>query len=139
MGRCVGLRLTEHAGANGAAAAGVNKARPYDLRHSFISLLIAQGATVVEVARQAGHSPTVTLGTYAHLFDEFAEAPRTSAEEVIHAARTKAGTHEVSVLCPRPSDLSAPESENPWKQSVRSSRLRVCGCFVGCAGDASRL
>jgi integrase len=101
--------------AEATAAAGVTKARPYDLRHSFISLLIAQGATVVDVARQAGHSPTMALSTYAHLFDEFAEAPRTSAEEVIRAARTKAGTHEVSVLCPRPRDPSTPESRNPSK------------------------
>ena len=104
--------------AEAAAAAGVEKARPYDLRHSFISLLIAQGATVVEVARKAGHSPTMALSTYAHLFDEFAEAPRTSAEDVILAARTKAGTHEVSVLGPRPADLSTPGAQNPWKQGV---------------------
>jgi len=75
--------------AEAAAAAGVPKARPYDLRHSFISLLIAQGATVVEVARQAGHSPTMALSTYAHVFDEFAEVTPTSAEEVIRTARAK--------------------------------------------------
>lgn len=63
--------------ANAAAAAGVPNARPYDLRHGFVSLLIAQGASVVEVARQAGHAPTMTLDTYAHLFDELgAEDPR---------------------------------------------------------------
>jgi integrase len=56
--------------AEAAAHAGVAAARPYDLRHSYVSLLIAQGATVVEVARQAGHAPTMTLSTYAHLFDE---------------------------------------------------------------------
>lgn len=40
-----------------AATAGVPDARPYDLRHSFVSLLIAEGHNIVEVARQAGHSP----------------------------------------------------------------------------------
>ena len=30
--------------------------RPYDLRHSFVSLLIAEGHNVVDVARQAGVS-----------------------------------------------------------------------------------
>ncbi len=39
---------------------------------SFVSLLIAQGATVVEVARQVGHAPTMTLSTNAHVFEEFA-------------------------------------------------------------------
>ncbi len=43
--------------AEAAAHAGVPPARPYDLRHSYVSLLIAQGATVVEVARQARTRP----------------------------------------------------------------------------------
>jgi integrase len=42
-----------------ASAAGVPDARPYDLRHSFVSLLIAEGCNILEVARQAGHSPTM--------------------------------------------------------------------------------
>jgi integrase len=46
-----------------AEAAGVERPRPYDLRHSFVSLLIAEGRNVVDVARQAGHSPTVALDT----------------------------------------------------------------------------
>jgi integrase len=52
--------------ANACNAAGLTGVRPYDLRHSFVSLLVAQGATVVEVAQQAGHSPTMALSTYAH-------------------------------------------------------------------------
>ncbi len=47
-----------------AAAAGVARPRPYDLRHSFVSLLIAEGHNVVEVARQAGHSPTFTTRSW---------------------------------------------------------------------------
>jgi integrase len=39
-----------------AADAGL-ALRPYDLRHSFVSLLIREGQSIVEVARQAGHSP----------------------------------------------------------------------------------
>ena len=54
-----------------AAIAGISNARPYDLRHSFVSLLIHEGRSVVDVARQAGHSPTMTLDVYAHVFDEF--------------------------------------------------------------------
>ncbi|MGH9322867.1 MAG: tyrosine-type recombinase/integrase, partial [Vicinamibacteria bacterium] len=61
--------------------------RPYDLRHSFVSLLLAEGATVVEVARQAGHSPTMTLSTYAHLFEELEDTERRSAEDEIRRAR----------------------------------------------------
>jgi integrase len=61
--------------------------RPYDLRHSFVSLLIAEGANIVEVARQAGHSPTMTLSTYAHLFDEAAGVDHEPAEDQIRRAR----------------------------------------------------
>jgi excisionase family DNA binding protein len=46
-----------------ATAAGVQRPRPYDLRHSFVSLLIAEGHNIVEVARQAGHSPKMATPT----------------------------------------------------------------------------
>ena len=75
--------------------AGIEKARPYDLRHSFVSLLIHEGRSVIEVARQAGHSATMTLDVYAHVFDEFDVAERMSAEDRIAQAR-----RDVSGLCP---------------------------------------
>ncbi|MGK2937889.1 MAG: tyrosine-type recombinase/integrase [Solirubrobacteraceae bacterium] len=70
-----------------AAAAGVERPRPYDLRHSFVSLLIAEGHNVVEVARQAGHSPKTALDTYAHVFEEFDPAERVNAADRIRNAR----------------------------------------------------
>ncbi len=91
----------KNAFAQAAAHANAPTARPYDLRHGFVSLLIAQGATVVEVARQAGHAPTMTLSTYAHLFDEHDGADHRPAEEQIRAARLAIVSPEVSVLCPR--------------------------------------
>ena len=60
-----------------AKAAGSSEPRPYDLRHSFVSLLIQEGVSIVEVARQAGHSPEECLRTYAHTFEEFDPADRT--------------------------------------------------------------
>lgn len=39
---------------------------PYALRHLFVSLLIREGLSIVEVAAQAGHSAQVCLRTYAH-------------------------------------------------------------------------
>ncbi len=76
-------------------AVGLEGARPYDLRHSFVSLLISEGRSVVDVARQAGHSPTMTLDVYAHVFDEFDIAERVSAEDQIERAR-----RDVSESCP---------------------------------------
>lgn len=61
--------------------------RPYDLRHSFASLLLAEGRQPVWVARQLGHSLSVLLSTYAHLIDEYAELERIDADVEIVAAR----------------------------------------------------
>jgi integrase len=41
---------------------------PYQLRGSFVSLLIQEGKTVVYVANQAGHTPETCLRHYARLF-----------------------------------------------------------------------
>jgi integrase len=67
--------------------AELDGARPYDLRHSFVSLLLAEGASVVEVARQAGHSPTMALSTDAHVIEELEGAERRPAEALIRQAR----------------------------------------------------
>jgi integrase len=61
--------------------------RPYDLRHSFASLLLAEGRSVHYVARRLGHSPALTLSTYGHLFAEYEHADRIDAEHEIGQAR----------------------------------------------------
>lgn len=66
--------------------------RPYDLRHAYVSLMIQAGHTVVEVAKWAGHSPQVCLGTYAHLFDTVSE--RIDPDLAIRAARYGTGEDE---------------------------------------------
>src|SRR5437763_16163137 len=64
--------------------AGLDPApRPYDLRHSFASLLLAEGRQPLYVARQLGHSLAVLLSTYAHLIDEYAEGDGIDAEAEI--------------------------------------------------------
>lgn len=71
-----------------ARAAGVVDPRPYDLRHSFASLLIHEGRhSIVEIAAQLGHDPTTCLSTYAHVIAELQEAPRVGAEQQIRRAR----------------------------------------------------
>jgi integrase len=72
--------------------AGTDRARPYDLRHSFASLLLHEGRSVIYVARQLGHNARYTLGTYGHVIDELDDQPRISAEDAIRAARPIAGT-----------------------------------------------
>ena len=50
--------------------AGLEAVTFHVLRHTFASILIAQGHDVVFVSRQLGHAnPAITLKVYAHLFD----------------------------------------------------------------------
>ena len=67
--------------------AGVEGATPYALRHSFASLLLHEGRSVIYVARQLGHDARLTLGTYGHVINELDEAPQIAAEDAIRAAR----------------------------------------------------
>ncbi|MEP7152878.1 MAG: site-specific integrase [Nitrospira sp.] len=49
--------------------ADIRKVRFHDLRHTFVSLLIKQGAHPKYIQEQAGHSSIqVTMDTYGHLF-----------------------------------------------------------------------
>lgn len=68
-------------------AAGIGHTTPYALRHSFASLLIHEGRSVMYVARQMGHDARLTLTTYGHVIDELDEAPNLPAEDAIRAAR----------------------------------------------------
>ena len=43
---------------------------PYDLRHTFASLQIRAELSMPELAEQMGHSPQMTVGTYAHVIRE---------------------------------------------------------------------
>lgn len=79
-----------------AAAAGLSSTRPYDLRHAFASLLLAAGRNVVEVAALLGHSPAMTLRTYAHLLPEYAGRPAIDPVAEIEAARHPAPALVVS-------------------------------------------
>jgi hypothetical protein len=77
----------------------------------FCSLLIGEGMSVVEVARQAGHAPTMTLATYAHLIADLDGGERLSAEAAIRVAREA----EVSGKCP---PQATPQSSGVGNPSV---------------------
>jgi integrase len=57
----------------------VDYQRPYDLRHSFASLLLHEGRSPVYVAKQLGNRPAVTMRTYIHVMDELEDADGTGA------------------------------------------------------------
>lgn len=69
-------RAKQRAGLDGE---GRPRLRFHDLRHTFASILVAQGENVVYVSRQLGHaSVKQTLDTYAHLIDRAEHAQRAS-------------------------------------------------------------
>ena len=70
-------------------AAGLHPApRPYDLRHSFASLLLAAGCTIHDVARQLGHGVDLTLNVYGHVIDEYRGEGHIDPDTEIRKART---------------------------------------------------
>ena len=76
--------------ARAAAEASADHATPYALRHSFASLLLHEGRSVIYVARQLGHDARLTLTRYGHVIDELEDQPRIDAEEAIRQARAGA-------------------------------------------------
>jgi integrase len=67
--------------------ASLATARPYDCRGSFVSLHLRAGASPLEVAKWAGHSPAVMFRHYANVIEELQGEPTISAEEQILRAR----------------------------------------------------
>jgi integrase len=62
---------------------------PYDLRHSFASLLIHEGGhSITQIAEWMGHSPATLLTHYAHLIADAAGKSTLPNEQAIRAARS---------------------------------------------------
>lgn len=81
-----------------AAAAGFEGSRPYDLRHSFASLMFSEGRSIVELAEMVGNSPNVLLGTYLHVVKELQGGERVSADAQIRDAREKVQRGDIAPI-----------------------------------------
>jgi integrase len=64
--------------------------RPYDLRHSFASLMLAEGTNPLEVAEMMGHSTQILFSTYGHVIANLRGAAAAPAEARIVSARERA-------------------------------------------------
>lgn len=62
--------------------AGLEKVRIHDLRHSFASLLVNNGASLPLIGAMLGHTQVATTARYAHLYDD----PLREAAEQVSAA-----------------------------------------------------
>jgi integrase len=69
------------------SAAKVGGLRLHDLRHSFASQLVSQGASLPLIGALLGHTQAQTTARYAHLFDD----PQREAVERVGALISKSG------------------------------------------------
>lgn len=71
-------------------AAGLTPLRPHDLRHTAISIWIANGANAKQVSMMAGHgSAAFTLDRYGHLFPDHEDELMKKLDEVGRGAATE--------------------------------------------------
>lgn len=62
-------------------SAGLPHVSPHDLRHTFASMLNANGVDIAMISRELGHSNIgITLNTYTHVFGNVAESSRGIAD-----------------------------------------------------------
>jgi integrase len=66
-------------------AAGLEGVRMHDLRHTFASLLVANGYSLPVIGRLLGHSSPATTARYAHLADDPLKAASKHAGAVLDA------------------------------------------------------
>ena len=78
-----------------AEAVGVSN-RPYDLRHSLASLLLAEQRNLAEIAAQMGHTMQTLLSTYVHIIDDLRGSHRINADSEIRAAKGEAARKPVA-------------------------------------------
>jgi integrase len=101
-------------------ALGMKNVRPYDLRHSFASLLIHEGRlSIVEIAQQLGHNPNTCLSTYAHVIAELRGSEKVSADEQIRDARVRVLRTNTAQI--RPTAAEGSQTHHPEQLSFGST------------------
>jgi integrase len=112
------------------AKAGIRKIRLHDLRHTFGSLLLQNGASIVYVKEQMGHSSIqVTVDTYGHLIpgasvsfvDRLDEVPVEKAKTSPQQSATPAQQGEMEI----PPDLVQVVEEFGGGGRTRTYDLRI--------------
>jgi hypothetical protein len=110
-----------------AASADVAIGRPYDLRHSFASLLVHEGKSLAEVAAQLGDAVATVASTYTHTFVEADALAREPAADAIEAARV---TVDVRQLYVRLKAADCGEGRDPASEAEADARTRTGDPFI---------
>lgn len=99
-------------------SAGIKSSRPYDLRHSFASLLVAEQTNPAEIAGQLGHTLQTLFGTYAHVIEDLRGRTAIDPESEIRAARAQGAREHVAQMLPTGSDATSAPSRRTRKTRV---------------------
>lgn len=75
-----------------AAAAGVQRIRIHDIRHSHAALLVELGYSIVAVAERLGDTVEVAMSTYSHLYPEKADSMTADLERTAEGSATTTPT-----------------------------------------------
>jgi len=122
-------------------AAKVRCLRPYDLRHTYASLLIAAGKNPLYIARQMGHySAGFTLDTYGHLMESIPRRPVEWIDELVFPEGFEAALklHLYGAL--RDADACSPVQQPEWLEPSASAvpgilvQSGATECMVEAAG-----
>ena len=107
-------------------AAGLHRRGPHQMRHSFASLLLQDGAPITYVSRQLGHKDaSITLRVYAHWLPDASKDKLVNMLDDTHLSASQAHpsaseADEHIVVSPLLSMVSRGGIEPPTR------RLRVC-------------
>jgi integrase len=108
-------------------AANVRRIRPYDLRHTYASLLIAAGKNPLYIARQMGHySAGFTLDTYGHLMEQIPARPVEWIDELVFPEGL-----EAAVAAHRAAAREAGTSVYPSTEAYPALKLHLLGAPKG--------
>ncbi len=107
--------------------AGVAIGRPYDLRHSFASLLAHEGRSLVEVAHELVTRVAVASSTYTHVFAEADALSREPAGLAIERAREALGVRQMYVELGL---VSTAEASETALEEEADARIRTADPFI---------
>ena len=82
-----------------AAAAGVQRIRIHDLRHSHAALLVELGYSIVAVAERLGDTVEVAMATYTHLYPD-------KMESLVQDLERHAPARRVDAAAPAPLSIA---------------------------------
>jgi integrase len=107
-------------------AADLHRRGPHQMRHSFASLLLQDGAPITYVSRQLGHKdPSITLRVYAHWVPD---ASSTRAVDLLDDVQPSATQAQPRRRQPEWKNALSPYGAMVSQEGIEPStrRLRVC-------------